>query len=711
MFGLSLKTRKGSVRLTLLFAALILAFGLLAQIVTTRGFKIDSTDVNIDVRGVDLSLKLYKPANADAGDRLPCIILAHGGSENLSACTLVAWEFARRGFVVLNVNAYGAGTSGQPAISDDGRTAENYGRDGTNGYYDALQYARTLSYVDKGRISFWGHSAGYLLVSKAIFQDQNYYTMNDRMLNVLHDTFGVEISEAQVTQNADEIAASALTNEQLAVYQYVRKEQEAVYSGYVKAARISASQFNKKVMVAGHEVLRDPQCNLMVGLGTHENPAAFYVGKTEQYMNAFHTGTVPVERKNWYSTSDYSRDATATSVKLGEMYRTTIAGSSELKEAIVGRKARLLYSPETFHSGNEWGKTGISETLEFFTQALQYNNGELTDASTKAISTESLTCYYGLLFVTLSFLSMVGLLVSFASVLLKGEFFSSCVRPAYAPTLTAKDPKFWIAVAAAVVAGFFGAYVGTMENLHFQVSNALMSRFFPCEPGHIRMLFILLGTAIAGIVLFVLISLVYRKSRQDAQLPSLASMNIACGLVNILKSFLLCVALFAVCYVSEVMLNALFQQRYVILDGSFDLMKPYGFMRTLKYMVILLPWTLLLSVTSNMTILKNVSDAKDTAISVIVNSFGALSLMAIGWMLTFSRVDHGVVFALHGILSLVVLIPVTNYLYRKLFKMTGGVWVGAFMVATLLGWRLASYISHMFLYYGPNKIAAFWGVY
>lgn len=695
----------------LLFGVLVLVFGLLAQLVTTRGFKIDSTDVNIDVRGVDLSMKLYKPANADSSMQLPCIILAHGGSENLSACTLVAWEFARRGFVVLNVNAYGAGTSGQPAISDDGRTASTYGRDGTNGYFDALEYARSLSYVDKSRIAMWGHSAGYLLVSKAIFQDQDYYTMNDRMLNILHDTFKIEISEKQLTQNADDIASSSLTTEQLAVYQYMKQEQESIYAGYVKAARISASQFGKKVTVAGHEVLRDPQCNLMVGLGTHENPAAYYVGETKQYMGAFHTGEIPVERKNWYATADYSRDASATSKKLGEMYQTSSADSPELKEAIENRRARLLYSPESFHSGNEWGRTGISETLEFFTQSLQYNNGELNDASTKPIGTTNLTCYYGLLFTTLAFFSMIGLLVALASVLLKGEFFSSCVKPTYTPTMTIGDPKFWIASVAAVIAGFFGAYMGTLENVHFQVSNAMMSRFFPCEPGHIRMLFIIMGTAVAGIVLFLILSAFYKRRQQSVQLPSLGTMHIAYGWANVFKSFLLCMVLFAVCYISDMLLNALFQQRYVILDGSFDLMKPYGFMRTLKYMVVLLPWTLLLSITCNMTILKDVSDAKDTVISVIVNSLGALLLMAIGWILTFSRFDHGVVFALHGILSLLILIPVTNYLYRKLFKMTGGVWFGAFVVATLLGWRLASYISHMFVYYGPDKIAAFWGIY
>jgi len=115
---------------------------------------------------------------------------------------------ARRGFVVLSANMYGAGTSEQPVINDSGQLPAKYTRDSALGYYDALQYARSLAYVDQTRLGMWGHSQGYLNESSAIYLDGGYYTMNDRMLNVLHDDFGLEISEKQLEQKADDIAAA-----------------------------------------------------------------------------------------------------------------------------------------------------------------------------------------------------------------------------------------------------------------------------------------------------------------------------------------------------------------------------------------------------------------------------------------------------------------------------------------------------------------------
>lgn len=705
----SLKTRKGSARLLVLFMALVLVFSFLAQLVTSNGFKVSVTDVTIEVRGADLTMEVYKPANVDSSYSLPCMILAHGGSESLSACSLVAWEFARRGFVVLNVNAYGAGESDMPAINEEGLTSENYFRGSTNGYYDALEYARTLTYVDKTRIGMWGHSAGYLLESTAMLVDGEYFTMNDRMLNVLFDTFKVQISEEQLTQNADDIAAAELSKDQLTLYNYLKTEQQGIFDSYVKAARISASFFGKTVIVAGHEVVRDPQSNLMVGLGTHENPAAYYVGTTDQYKAAFHTGTEEVTRNSWYDTCDYTIDVAANSSAIGQLFDTSVLSSAELKSAVENRTARLLYSPETFHSGNEWFPSGISRTLEFFTQTLGYDNGELSDGATQPISSNSFTCYWALTFTTLAFLSMLGMLIALCAILLKTKYFAPCAKECYEPTLTTKDSKFWIFAAAAVAAGFAGTYVGTLENLGFQLSNKLMTKWLPFEPGQMRMFMIIISTALAGIIVYAILSAIYGK-KKDTRLATLADLKISAGWSPVLKTFLLGAILLAVGYFSAIIINSLFDQRYVILDGSFDLMKPYGFMRLLKYAIILLPFTLVVSAMNNLTIVKNVSDTTDTIISVVVNSLGAYVLIAIGLILTYSTKDHGVVFALHGILALIPLIPIVNYLYRKLFKMTGSVWAGAIVVALLMGWRLASYISHMFMYIGPNEIRAFWGM-
>ena len=168
---LSLKTTKGSFRLLCLFLILVFVFSWLANMIITKNHSIEVTDVVLDVRGGDLHMELYRPSNADSTMSYPCVLMTHGGSESLAADSMMAWELARRGFVVLNISAYGAGLSDQPNILEDGTTGMNggsYNRGATMGVWDAYQYALSLEFVDPTRISAWAHSTGRHLFTKLV---------------------------------------------------------------------------------------------------------------------------------------------------------------------------------------------------------------------------------------------------------------------------------------------------------------------------------------------------------------------------------------------------------------------------------------------------------------------------------------------------------------------------------------------------------------
>ena len=708
----TLKTKEGSWRFFLLFVGLILVCSLVAQLFVQQGYKINVSHIIYEVRGGELSMELYKPMEVDSNDSLPLMIIGHGGSESLAATSMISWEFAKRGYVVLSVSAYSSGLSDQPAINDDGTREENYFRGGSQGYYDALQYARSISYVDQTRIGMWGHSAGYYCISGALAVDGDYLTMNDRMLNVLYNDFGLQISEEQIMQNADDIAANELSEDQLDFY-YLRKAQEQeIYDGYVKAARVVEFYFGQTATVAGHEVARDPQVNTLVGLGTHEEAnGSYYLGTTDQYKSIFHTGTDDVVRNGWYGIPDYSIDPNATSTLIGEAFTSSILESPELKAAIENRSARMFLSPETFHNGMLWDPSAISQTIDFYTQALEFNGGDIGAADAKPIAVKNLTSsYMALTFTTLSLVALVGMLVALASILLKTKFFAPCAVEHYQPRLTTKNVAFYIAAVLAVVAGFAGAYLSSDVDLGFSWSNATATKWLPWEPGQMRTFMVTGGTALAGLLLFVILAVIIRKKNNN-DIPALKEMNLKFGLVPVLKTALLSVILIAAAYASAAFIRGAFNSRFLFVDGSFEMMKPYSFMRMFKYALILLPFTLIISTLNNLTLLKNVSNFVDNLINVVVYSFGGELVVILALILTYSTPQHPVVFNVHAILSLLILIPLTNYLYRKLFKLTGSVWAGAFIVALLLGWRLASYISHQFIYWGPNTLAAFWGIY
>ncbi len=707
----TMTTREGSLRLLAVFTALIVLFSLAAQLISTSAYKTVVSDIVIDVRGADLHFELYRPATARDGDNLPCMIITHGGSESLAADSMMAWELARRGFVVMNVSAYGAGLSDQPYILEDGTSEERYNRGATMGMYDAYQYALSLTYVDHTRIGSWAHSTGRHLFTKMVSYFGQNLTLNDRLLNVLYNDFGIAITEDQLTADADAIAKAALNDVQLAVYEVKKAEQQKIVSEYMSCARLTERAYGVKAKVAGFDVIRDPQMNLLVGLGTHEGTGNYLLGESAQYRKIFHTGETAVERNCWYDIADYTKNADAVSTLIGEQFATRSDNSEALKAAIENGSARFFLSPVTMHNGNLWSPSALSTNLEFYTQALNYNNGELSDPATHPIDPRDLSAGYATLVCsTLAFFSLLGLIAALAAWLFKSPVFASCARDLSPARLVVKSRDFVVWVIATALTGFAGAYGASRSSLSFTVSNQTMSKWLPWEPGQVRTFFMLIATAVVGLVLFFALNLLTKKSKSNS-LSSLSEIGLKLGVKNVFKTVGMAVMIFACCYAFASAINTFFDTRFMFVDGSFELMKSYSFGRMFRYALIVLPFTLIISCLNNLVTVKGVKSGTDTFINVLVTSLGMLILIGAAFIYTYSKIGNGDVFDLQCVLSIITLVPVCNYLYRKLYKVSGSVWLGALVVALLIGWRLAGYISHQFMFYGPNEVSAFWGIY
>ncbi|MDO4493805.1 MAG: hypothetical protein Q4C53_07980 [Clostridia bacterium] len=703
---LTFKTKAGSRRLLALFLALTLILAGIAGYVQSDKNRIMKKNVSLDVRGGILSIEQYEPRGINADSKVPAIILFHGGSESLGATSMVAWELARRGFVVLNTSMYSAGLSEQVGITEDGTREENYFRGGTQGMYDALQYVRNMPMVNQEKVGLWAHSAGSLGVAGAVTLEGDYLTLNDKLLDMLNSLFGVAITEEMIAQNADEIAAANLTAEQMAVYEHEKAKLEELQKVTVFGARFSPSAFGKKKTVAGIEVVRDPQANAMVGVGIHEDGGYLEAGSTEKYKTIFMTGDEDVKLNGWYAMPS---EPNGTSTYLGQVYETTVANSPALAEAIANRSARLMFFPNTFHNGMLWDDEAVSETCEFFVQTMGYNNGYLADGSAQPVGQSTCYSYITLALTTAAICCAVAAVMALVSFLTKSEYFGSCRKECYAPVLSPKSGSFAIAAIFAMVAAGFGVYMGSSGDRSFQISNATATKWLPWEPGQVRLMTQLICTAAVGLVLFLILRLVTRKSANPV--VGVKDVNIAYGWKNVGKAFFLGAIVFAALYIINAFIQIFFSTKFVFVDGSFESMHAYGFARLVKYAIILLPFTLIISCLNNMWSLKGVSDGADTAINVTVTSAGAILVFLYALIMTFSTPGHGCVLDIHCILSVPVLVPIMNYIYRKSYKLTGSVWVGAIIVALFCAWRLSSYISHQFIYYGPDPIKAFWGFY
>jgi pimeloyl-ACP methyl ester carboxylesterase len=145
---------------------LILAGGLLAYLTQTSG-GIQVRDVRFTgAKGNTMSALLYIPPNATAQTPAPGILAVHGYINSRETQDGFAIEFARRGYVVLDLDQTGHGYSDGPAF------ANGFGGP------DGLAHLRSLDIVDKNNIGLEGHSmGGWTVLAAAAAMPNDYKSM------------------------------------------------------------------------------------------------------------------------------------------------------------------------------------------------------------------------------------------------------------------------------------------------------------------------------------------------------------------------------------------------------------------------------------------------------------------------------------------------------------------------------------------------------
>ena len=104
--------------------------------------------------GIPVRAKLFRPAGATPANPMPGAVYIHGYQNNRETGDAYSIELARRGFVVLNIDAIGRGNSGIP---DDPKSP---GFDVTYGGRTSIEYLRLLPFVNAKAVGILGHSLG-----------------------------------------------------------------------------------------------------------------------------------------------------------------------------------------------------------------------------------------------------------------------------------------------------------------------------------------------------------------------------------------------------------------------------------------------------------------------------------------------------------------------------------------------------------------------
>jgi len=147
--------------LIILLAADITAWGV------QRDFgRLEVNNVTFDnYNGIHVRAKLFKPVDADSENPAPGVVYIHGYQNNRETSDAYAIEIARRGFVVLEIDAIGRGNSGNLGDIDE----SDY--DDTFGGRTSFEYLKSLPYVDVDSVGLMGHSLGAEMVYNIALDD------------------------------------------------------------------------------------------------------------------------------------------------------------------------------------------------------------------------------------------------------------------------------------------------------------------------------------------------------------------------------------------------------------------------------------------------------------------------------------------------------------------------------------------------------------
>ena len=149
------KVRKSALLVLIISIILTLAAQTIAHAAMTSGYRVEVSNVTFENKnGLMVRGKLFRPEEASPQNPAPGVVYQHGYQNNRETSDPYGIELARRGFVVITLDALGRGNS------DNQFSVSEPGFDPTYGAETAFTFLQGLPFVDAQRCGLAGHSLG-----------------------------------------------------------------------------------------------------------------------------------------------------------------------------------------------------------------------------------------------------------------------------------------------------------------------------------------------------------------------------------------------------------------------------------------------------------------------------------------------------------------------------------------------------------------------
>ncbi len=124
--------------------------------------------------GMEIPNILWKPHQATASNKLPALVLVHGGpgGQTTRGYNTIAQFLANNGYVVLGINNRGSSGYGKTFFAADD---QKHGHEPLQDCVEAKKYLQSLDYVDGERIGIMGGSyGGYMALAALAFEPEEF---------------------------------------------------------------------------------------------------------------------------------------------------------------------------------------------------------------------------------------------------------------------------------------------------------------------------------------------------------------------------------------------------------------------------------------------------------------------------------------------------------------------------------------------------------
>jgi hypothetical protein len=407
--------------------SLALCFGsmIFAALLQSTGGKVEVQTLRIGVGdGKVIEVLLFKPRTATAEKPAPLVITMHGSYNNKEMQDANTIELARRGVVVINMDALGHGNSSliKDPFTDYWRAMQPYANKDyidpntapTDGMSQVLDWAyHGLNYIDKGKIGIMGHSMGAAMAHSTLMHDiaQNYAGKGPRKVFAVLDV-GSNIPMADYVQASGNFSKDFMYN----------------YNG--KPADLTTA-FMKTDLSASGDVRLPYNVNFGICAAAYDE-FAFKFADQPLAINFPQSESARI----FVNHLDNQRLAAGQAVELEKFYYGPINGS--------GNYARVLYQPKEIHPYNHFSKAATAVTIDFFSNVFGGLPREIVKTNQIWKIKEYINC-----------LGLIGFFVfvaAFAAMMLELPFFVSL--KAAGPVASAPAPKdikgkavYWIGIA------------------------------------------------------------------------------------------------------------------------------------------------------------------------------------------------------------------------------------------------------------------------